>query len=157
MSSSPGLPTVLVIDPDPMWRGGVVSSRGDDAATMQYTSLLDAFVAVPNLDPEVFVLGPGLSDQLEEIGALTRANPHLAVVAVVDNPTVEMLQQAVRNGVHDVVSDRREDHVARSALESVEWSRARRGAAAAPRRTRTPAISRTLELGGDWGFREQHQ
>jgi len=148
MSSSPGLPTVLVIDPDPMWRGGVVSSLGENAATMQYSSLLDAFVAVPNLDPEVFVLGPGLSDQLEEIGPLTRANPHLAVVAVVDNPTVDMLQQAVRNGVHDVVSDRREDQVARSALESVEWSRARRGAAAVPRRHRTPAIIVCSAKGG---------
>ena len=148
MSSSPGLPTVLVIDPDPMWRGGVVSSLGEDAATMQYSSLIDAFVAVPNLDPEVFVLGPGLSDQLEEIGPLTRANPHLAVVAVVDNPTVDMLQQAVRNGVHDVVSDRREDQVARSALESVEWSRARRGAAAVPRRHRTPAIIVCSAKGG---------
>jgi MinD-like ATPase involved in chromosome partitioning or flagellar assembly len=148
MSSSPGLPTVLVIDPDPLWRGGVVSSLGENAATMQYGSLVDAFVAVPNLDPEVFVLGPGLSDELEEIGPLTRANPHLAVVAVVDNPTVDVLQQAVRNGVHDVVSDRREDVVARSALESVDWSRARRGAAAVPRRHRSPAIIVCSAKGG---------
>ena len=148
MSGSNGLPTVLVIDPDPMWRGGVVSLLADSAATMQYSSLLDAFVAVPGLDPDVFVLGPGLSDQLDELGALTRANPHLAVVAVIDNPTVDKLQQAVRNGVHDVVSERRADHVARSAMESAEWARIRRGASAVPRRRRSPAIVVCAAKGG---------
>lgn len=134
MSATAGLPTVLVVDTDPLWRAAVASRLGERASSVQYATLVDAFVATPNVDPDVFVLGPGLSDQIAEMGPLTKAHPHLAVVAVVDAPTVDLLQQAVRSGVRDVVDDRREERVAEAALESAQWAFARRGATRAPRR-----------------------
>jgi pilus assembly protein CpaE len=56
--------------------------------------------------PLIVVFGPSYSSAngLKEVRSMTRRHPEVAAIMVVDELTTQMLQQALRAGVHDVVA-----------------------------------------------------
>src|SRR5947208_7181530 len=56
--------------------------------------------------PVIVIFGPSYSDGtgLREVQSLTRRRPEVASIMVVDELSTQMLQQALRAGVRDVLS-----------------------------------------------------
>lgn len=109
MTSLPGIDgvdvPVVVVDDDPKLRTRLAVLLGPDARPRLHPTLEALEEAgVPNPGC-VLVLGPSLasSDRLRELGRLRRGR-EMSAVMVVEQLSAELLQQAMRAGVSDVVS-----------------------------------------------------
>src|SRR5581483_11622286 len=93
--------TLAVVDPDPRLRTRLALQLGEDGDVVTY--------------PEVAALadGPGLA----EIETFTRARPEVGAILVATELSTNLLQQALRSGVRDVLGAPTE---ATSLAESVE-------------------------------------
>ena len=96
--------SVAVVDSDPKLRTRLARRLGEVTRVSAFGSLEDAFdrVVAP---PLVLVLGPSFEEpaQLAAVADVLRARSDTAAVLVVSALNTEILQQAIRAGVRDVI------------------------------------------------------
>jgi pilus assembly protein CpaE len=96
---------IVVIEPDTKLRTRLVSQLGDGtvAGVFADTAELSEFLSSGRLAVAVF--GSGLANLagLADIERVTRTHPEVAAVLIVDELSTNLLQQALRAGVRDVV------------------------------------------------------
>lgn len=110
---------LAVVDPDPKLRTRLALQLGEDADVVTYSEVAALAEYQPPGRPLVVVFGPGLADAagLADIERLTRARPDVGAILVAAELSTNLLQQALRSGVRDVLGAPTE---ATSLTESVE-------------------------------------
>jgi pilus assembly protein CpaE len=110
---------LAVVDPDPKLRTRLALQLGEDADVVTYSEVAALAEYQPPGRPLVVVFGPGLADGpgLAEIERFTRARPDAGAILVAAELSTNLLQQALRSGVRDVLGAPTE---ATSLIESVE-------------------------------------
>lgn len=105
VDTSPAPLTVAVVDDDPKLRTRLAMQLGESARPAAFASLSAVEDKVTPGTPLILVVGPSFasSEAMADASRLGRARSHTAVVLVVDNLTTELLQQAMRAGITDVV------------------------------------------------------
>jgi pilus assembly protein CpaE len=110
---------LAVVDPDPKLRTRLALQLGEEADVVTYSEV--AALAEYQLPgrPLVVVFGPGLADAagLGDIERFTRARPDAGAILVAAELSTNLLQQALRSGIRDVLGAPTE---ATSLTESVE-------------------------------------
>jgi pilus assembly protein CpaE len=110
---------LAVVDPDPKLRTRLALQLGEDADVVTYSEVAALAEYQPPGRPMVVVFGPGLADGqgLADIERFTRARPDAGAILVAAELSTNLLQQALRSGVRDVLGAPTE---ATSLTESVE-------------------------------------
>jgi pilus assembly protein CpaE len=110
---------LAVVDPDPKLRTRLALQLGEDADVVTYSEVAALAEYQPPGRPMVVVFGPGLADSqgLADIERFTRARPDAGAILVAAELSTNLLQQALRSGVRDVLGAPTE---ATSLTESVE-------------------------------------
>jgi pilus assembly protein CpaE len=98
--------TVLVVEHDPTMRdhlSSVVESRG---SVVTCRAIDDVGRVIGDRQGAIVILGPscGSRESLAQVDLLSRGRPDLAAVLVVENVTTDLLREALRAGVRDVVA-----------------------------------------------------
>ena len=122
MTPSPGddgQVALAVVDPDPKLRTRLALQLGEDADVVTYSEVAALAEYASPARPLVVVFGPGLADApgLADIERFTRARPDVGAILVAAELSTNLLQQALRSGVRDVLGAPTE---ATSLIESVE-------------------------------------
>jgi pilus assembly protein CpaE len=101
-----GLLPVIVIDPDHHVRSRLVQVAGGDEEMPSFATIADFQDRRPTGHGVVVVIGPSFTDPegLSSVERLARSRPDVGVVLVAPVLTTEVLQQAWRTGVRDVVA-----------------------------------------------------
>jgi pilus assembly protein CpaE len=109
---------LAVVDPDPKLRTRLALQLGEDSDVVTYSEVA-ALAEYASPGPLVVVFGPGLADEtgLSEIERFTRTRPDAGAILVAAELSTNLLQQALRSGVRDVLGAPTE---ATSLIESVE-------------------------------------
>lgn len=96
--------SVAVVDDDPKLRTRLAMQLGESARAAAFPSL--AAVDQRATGPFVLVLGPSYatSEGLADASRAIRSRPGVTAVMVVDELSTELLQQAIRAGVSDVIA-----------------------------------------------------
>ncbi len=96
--------TVAVVDDDPRLRTRLAMQLGEHAHPSTYPSI--AVMADKVELPAVIVFGPSCAEEsgLASISEYLRERPAAAGVLVVDELSTQMLQQAIRSGIGDVIT-----------------------------------------------------
>jgi pilus assembly protein CpaE len=96
---------ILVIEPDTKLRTRLVSQLGDGRVAGVFADTTELTEALTSSRLAVTVFGSGLANLagLADIERVTRTHPEVAAVLVVDELSTNLLQQALRAGVRDVV------------------------------------------------------
>ncbi len=104
LSSAPDLShlTLATVDADEMVRNQLAMQLGSH--TVPFPSI-EALAAKLNGTPLVVVLGPSMAspDQLVVVERLTRPRPEVGAILIAEQLTTDVLQQALRAGVRDVL------------------------------------------------------
>jgi pilus assembly protein CpaE len=103
---SPTTVAVAVVDDDPKLRTRLAMQLGESARAAAIASI-DALAERFTLgEPVVVVFGPSYAegDGLSRIEALVRGRSEIGAVLVTNELTTELLQQALRSGVRDVLA-----------------------------------------------------
>jgi pilus assembly protein CpaE len=103
----PQLPyTVAVIDDDPKIRTRLAMQLGDATRPLSCPSIDVLLEKVVEPASMVTVFGPSFSDGpgLARLSAFVRDRPEISVVLVVEELSTQLLQQAIRAGVSDVIT-----------------------------------------------------
>lgn len=110
---------LAVVDPDPKLRTRLALQLGEDADVVTYSEVAALAEYAAPARPLVAIFGPGLADGpgLAEIERFTRARPDAGAILVAAELSTNLLQQALRSGVRDVLGAPTE---ATSLIESVE-------------------------------------
>jgi pilus assembly protein CpaE len=110
---------LAVVDPDPKLRTRLALQLGEEADVVTYSEVAALAEYASPARPLIVVFGPGLADDpgLAEIERFTRARPDAGAILVATELSTNLLQQALRSGVRDVLSAPTE---ATSLIESVE-------------------------------------
>lgn len=96
-------PFVLIVDPDPLWREGVVSRLRASMPTSSVSWLPDALDPARDVKPGILVVGPNAYVSIEdELAPALREHPNLPVLLVVRQMEVDTLRVALHAGVRDV-------------------------------------------------------
>jgi pilus assembly protein CpaE len=97
---------VAVVDDDPKFRTRLAMQLGEQVRASSFATIDALAEKFPVGTPVVIVLGPSSADQvgLREVELATRSRPELGTIMVVEHLTTEILQQALRAGVKDVLS-----------------------------------------------------
>lgn len=97
--------SVAVVDSDPKLRTRLARRLGEATRVAAYASLSDALSKGTSSGPLVLVLGPSFEGpaELAKVAELQTTHPEAAVVLVVGQLNTEVLQQAIRAGVRDVL------------------------------------------------------
>jgi len=97
--------SVVVVDDDPRLRTRLAMQLGDQARAASFPSI-DAMVGKPISGPLVLVFGPSFSTPggLNEMAEHLRDQPGVSAVLVVEELSTNLLQQAIRAGVSDVIT-----------------------------------------------------
>lgn len=105
VDTSPAPLTVAVVDSDPKLRTRLAMQLGESARPAAFASLNAVEEKVAGGTPLILVLGPSFAspEAMADASRLGRARAHTAVVLVVDDLSTELLQQAMRAGITDVV------------------------------------------------------
>ena len=105
VDTSPAPLTVAVVDDDPKLRTRLAMQLGESARPAAFASLGAVEEKVAPGTPLILVVGPSFasSEAMHDVSRLGRARSHTAVVLVVEDLTTELLQQAMRAGITDVV------------------------------------------------------
>jgi pilus assembly protein CpaE len=135
---------VYVVEPDTLTRTRIVSQLGDEVVDGAHPGTEELLESLEPGARAVVVFGPGLADLagLTDIERITRTRPDIGPVLIVDELSTNLLQQALRAGVRDVVPGPTEPQ---QLLESV----ARVGEALGPsagRAAATPVAGGTSRL-----------
>src|SRR5581483_5086671 len=111
--------TLAVVDPDPRLRTRLALQLGEDGDVVTYPEVAALAEYQSGARPLVVVFGPGLANGpgLAEIETFTRARPEVGAILVATELSTNLLQQALRSGVRDVLGAPTE---ATSLAESVE-------------------------------------
>jgi len=111
--------TLAVVDPDPRLRTRLALQLGEDGDVVTYPEVAALAEYQSGARPLVVVFGPGLADGpgLAEIERFTRTRPDAGAILVAAELSTNLLQQALRSGVRDVLGAPTE---ATSLAESVE-------------------------------------
>lgn len=96
--------TVAVVDEDPKVRTRLAVQLGERSHAGVFSSLASMVEKVGD-GPVVMVVGPSLtsSEELANVGAVVRDRPHTTVVLTVSEPSMAVMQFALRAGVADVI------------------------------------------------------
>jgi len=110
---------LAVVDPDPKLRTRLALQLGEDADVVTYSEVAALAEYASPARSLIAVFGPGLADGpgLAEIERFTRARPDAGAILVATELSTNLLQQALRSGVRDVLGAPTE---ATSLIESVE-------------------------------------
>jgi pilus assembly protein CpaE len=97
---------VAVVDDDPKLRTRLAMQLGESARASAFNSIEALQERFEEGDPLVVVFGPSYGEQsrLTQIEALTRYRPEVGAVLVASTLSTEVLQQALRAGVRDVLT-----------------------------------------------------
>jgi pilus assembly protein CpaE len=107
----PSLPSLAdivlaVVDPDPQVRTTLALQLGGPGVVTYPDSEVESLAGYrPGPQPLVVIFGPGLADAagLAKIESFTRARPDAGAVLVAAEQSTELLQQAFRSGIRDVL------------------------------------------------------
>jgi pilus assembly protein CpaE len=141
--STPGdVLALAVVDPDPKLRTRLALQLGEDANVLTYSEVAALAEYASPAGPLVVVFGPGLADAagLADIERFTRARPDAGAILVASELSTNLLQQALRSGVRDVLGAPTE---ATSLIESVER--------VSGTLTMVPALPTSVDEGGQAG------
>jgi len=98
-------PTVnlVVIDPDDVARNRIVEALGNDVSSFP---LVDDLIPYLNGEPIVMVLGPScaVDGTLNSVERVIQAHREIGAILVAEELTTNLLQQALRSGVKDVLA-----------------------------------------------------
>ncbi len=125
MASLPGVPTdaspltVAVVDDDPKLRTRLAMQLGEAARASAFATLAAVEERIPSGTPVVLIVGPSFAHPagMVEVSRLTRSRPASNAVMVVHELSTEMLQQAIRSGISDVLALPAETAQLREAVE----------------------------------------
>jgi pilus assembly protein CpaE len=97
---------VAVVDGNNKFRTRVAMQLSEGVAAAPYASIQAMEDKIDPGSPLVVIFGPSFSDAsgLKEVQALIRRRPEVASIMVVEALNTQMLQQALRAGVRDVVA-----------------------------------------------------
>ena len=97
---------VAVVDDDPKFRTRLAMQLGEQLRASSFATMDSLAEKFPPGTPVVIVLGPSSADQvgLREVELATRNRPELGTIMVVEHLSTEILQQALRAGVKDVLT-----------------------------------------------------
>jgi pilus assembly protein CpaE len=109
--------SILIVDADAGFceRARAAAERAGDVRVESVPTIDGALALKGAADSELLVVGPGIctADALAAAGTISRAHPDMAVVMVVPEESTDLLRQAMRAGVHDVIpADRPWEEVA---------------------------------------------
>ena len=109
---------VAVVDDDPKLRTRLAMQLGEAARASAFGSLAAVDERHPPGTALVVVLGPSYAEpgHLGDVSRLTRARQDLTAIMVVNDLTTEVLQQAIRAGVSDVITMPNEPGVLHEAV-----------------------------------------
>ena len=153
MTSHPGDPVVepslrpltdivlAVVDPDPQVRTTIALQLGGPGVVTYPDSEVESLADYrPGSQPLVVIFGPGLADAagLAKIESFTRARPDAGAVLVAAEQSTELLQQAFRSGIRDVLELPVETVVLHQSVERV--ARMLTGFPAAPPPLESPSM-----------------
>jgi pilus assembly protein CpaE len=96
---------VVVVDDDPRLRTRLAMQLGEQARAASFPSIA-AMAAKPTSGPLVVVFGPSFSTAggLAEMAEHLRDQPGISAVLVVEELSTNLLQQAIRAGISDVIT-----------------------------------------------------
>ncbi len=96
---------ILIAEPDTKLRTRLVSQLGEDVVSTAAASVAELEGALDASVASVVIFGPGFADLagLADIERITRTRPQIAAILIVDELSTNLLQQALRAGVRDVV------------------------------------------------------
>jgi pilus assembly protein CpaE len=105
VDTSPSPLTVAVVDDDPKLRTRLAMQLGESARPAAFASLDAMEERVAPGTPLVLVAGPSFAgaESLGDVARLGRSRVSTTVVLVVDELTTDVLQQALRAGIADVI------------------------------------------------------
>ena len=134
--------SVAVVDGNNKFRTRLAMQLSEGVAAASFASIEAMEDKVDPGEPIIVIFGPSYSDGtgLREVQSLTRRRPEVASIMVVDKLSTQMLQQALRAGVRDVLEAPTESG---QLLEAVER--------AAETITVVPSVSATPEPAGGRG------
>ena len=140
---TPALPhPVAVVDDDPKLRTRLAMHLGEGVAVASFPSIetMEDKFAVGT--PLVVLFGPSYADPagLKAVQGLTRFRPEIGVLLVVDELSTQLLQQALRAGIRDVIALPADGPQLREAIERV-----------AETIQVVPGVTGTAELAADGG------
>ena len=98
-------PNIAVIDDDPRLRTRLAMMLGDRARAGSHSSLA-AMASKVGTGPLVVLFGPSFSSAsgLADVAAFLRDRPAISAILVVEELSTQVLQQAIRAGVADVIT-----------------------------------------------------
>jgi len=99
-------PSVAVVDGNNKFRTRLAMQLSEAVAAASFATVEAMEEKVDPGMPLIVVFGPSYSNAngLKEVRTLTRRHPEVAAIMVVEELTTQMLQQALRAGVSDVVA-----------------------------------------------------
>jgi pilus assembly protein CpaE len=105
VDTSPSPLTVAVVDDDPKLRTRLAMQLGEAARPAAFASLDSLEERISPGTPLVLVAGPTFADptSLGDVARLARSRASTTVVLVVETLTTDVLQQALRAGIADVI------------------------------------------------------
>ncbi len=111
--------TVAVVDDDPKLRTRLAMQLGDAARAAAYATLAAVEDKVAAGAPLVLVVGPSFATPagMAEVSRLTRGRSGSNAVMVVHELSTDILQQAIRSGISDVLALPTETNQLREAVE----------------------------------------
>lgn len=98
--------SVAVVDDDPKLRTRLAMQLGEAARAAAFASLAAVESKIARESPLILVVGPSFADSvgMADVQRLMRSRPGTSAVMVVETLSTEVLQQAIRSGISDVVA-----------------------------------------------------
>lgn len=132
---------LVVVDPDAQVRTTLALQLGGPGVVTYPDSEVESLAGYrPGPQPLVVIFGPGLADAagLAKIDSFTRSRPDAGAVLVAAEQSTELLQQALRSGIRDVLELPVETAALYQSLERV--ARMLTGVPASPPPVETPSM-----------------
>ncbi len=114
---------IVVIDPDDAARSRLVELLGNDVSSFP---LVDDLIPYLNGEPIVMVLGPScaVDGTLNSVERVIQAHREIGAILVAEELTTNLLQQALRSGVKDVLASPTDANQLQEAIGRVTSSQA---------------------------------
>ncbi|MEZ5244072.1 MAG: P-loop NTPase [Acidimicrobiales bacterium] len=122
LGSTPTPPVnLVVIDPDDVARSRIVETLGSDISSFP---MVEDLIPYLNGEPIVMVLGPScaVDGTLSSVERVTHAHREIGAILVTEELTTNLLQQALRSGVKDVLASPADAHQLNEAIGRVASS-----------------------------------
>ena len=114
---------IVVIDPDDHARNRLVELLGNDVSSFP---LVEDLIPYLNGEPIVMVLGPScaVDGSLSSVERVIQAHREIGAILVAEERTTNLLQQALRSGVKDVLASPTDANQLQEAIGRVTSSQA---------------------------------